>query len=288
MIRRTKDREGIIMRSLERPSKPVKVNMRAILEKHFGPGFSNRFTVSGNKLRYKDQRFWGFKEPIHEHAQNLASQVRETGIDCKVTGVKEKHPPGKATEYAIMFEIAPTQELEDRVRDDPRINESLSKRYDREAAERAAKPKPKESLRGERRVVNPGTTPGRFTSNNRLGWSKEQFDSFLVHSKPGTTFRSLIKDLSKGKINSIVYWPGNSGAFTRMFESEHPYPGIVRLIKQIDQLIQFSNTPEGGRKVEEVAKQLEKRIEVLWNAARTERRLKSMIMAKVRKSLGLR
>lgn len=298
MVRRIKDREGMIMRSLERPSKPVKVNLRNVLEQQFGPGFSNYYSVSGSKLRYKNSAFWGFKNSIQEVADNIKSKCGEVGIDCKIVKMDQKRPAGKAEVYTIWFEIAPTQELEDRVRDDPKVHESLVNRYDREAAERAAKPKPKESLRGERRIVNPGTTPGRFKPNNRLGWSQEQFDLFLKRATPGAQFRNIVKSLAKGLNSNTLQATGTMAMLAGVlpnyiiwFQKEHPYAGVVRLLQQLEQEV---NKSHGGRgqvdidRVKQIGQQLEKRVSVLYDAARTERRLKSMIMAKARKSLGLR
>lgn len=291
MIRRTKDREGMIMRSMERPSKPVKLNMTQLVKNALGNGSGNPLSKKGDVYMYKQGFFYRHGNDSGKVAEKVKSKMQSYGLECTIVNHEERWAQWpKDSWFVVWFTVKPTQELEDRVRDDPKLNMSFDKQYEARQAEEAKKPKPKESLRGERRIVNPGTTPGRFKPNNRLGWSETQFNQFLASTKPGTTFRRQIIGIGKGDTTETINFNHMINTYIRWFSQEHPYPGVDKLLTMMKNA--FNPATNGGtidmHKVSETARQIEKRIKVIWDAARTERRLKSMIMAKARKSLGLR
>lgn len=123
--------------------------------------------------------------------------------------------------------------------------------------------------------------PGRgVAANNRMSWTPEQYQSFLSRAKPGTPFRSTIQEFSKGNPGPGPYWPGNYRTWREQFTTKHPYPGVVRLLDKIQEVIGDDKRwlgretlPIDMEKIKPIAQQIELRLKRLYDFARTAKAL---------------
>lgn len=130
--------------------------------------------------------------------------------------------------------------------------------------------------------------PGRFQAENRLGWNKQQYDSFLANAKPGSTFRDTIARIAAGDMYTILNMKKDSFLFDKFkdqWTTQHPYPGIVALLNRLQK--SWVNPSQGVAfsvgDVKPIAKEIEKRLVRLYDFARLQR-IKSQIMTKALKS----
>lgn len=124
--------------------------------------------------------------------------------------------------------------------------------------------------------------PGRFQQENRLGWTKGQYNAFLNFASPQTAFRKDVKDLASGNFQYLTSFLGLIHHYIEDFTTRSPYPGIVRQLNIIQDAVKNTGSKPAYGTIKKAAGEIEKRLQRLYDFARLQK-LKS-VYAKALKS----
>lgn len=146
--------------------------------------------------------------------------------------------------------------------------------------------------------VVPGQKPGRrgFLQKNRLGWSKDGYDTFVAMTKPGSNWSNIKKNYRDPNLYESV--EADCHDFWSLFSSHAEYAPLSSMFSQLGGLMRQAHFNReawvqkygslgnyGGddksvyfNQIKQLINRIQPRLERLWNFARTEALAKSIVV----------